>query len=501
MIEIETYEPFPKQQEFHRNPAKYRLFGGSKGPGKSKGLLQECVVQAHEHAGVDTLLLRRTYQELEDSLISKFRRDFPSNAYKSFNESKHIVTWWNGSTTRFGYCRREADVYQYQGAEFVFIGIDELTLFSLKMWLFLTSCNRCAVPGTFPNMAGTTNPGGIGHDWVRRVFGCAGPGERIEKGPALGMDPAEYDPADYAFIPALISDNPIYANDAAYLKTLAHLPATLRAAYLKGLWNVFAGQYFDIWDPSRMVESRREWEIQRWWPKWISIDWGFEHPSDVQWHCIDDRRRTLTCKEYHQNRVAPRQLGREIVERTKSAYARGLPSGEPVRIADVYLSPDAFAKRTDEATIAEQIGDELEAGGLPRPTPADNDRVGGWMLMYQMLDSGDWLISDECPELIGRIPGAIRDETKVEDIAKFDAIEGQGGDDPLDSARYGLKSKHSPGRKPVAVRIEEGLVARIGKPLEQVKPEEYTHVMLQRSIVEQQERQRSRPMRISRRRH
>ena len=95
--------------------------------------------------GCDTLLLRRTYPELESSLLAYFRRDVPRTVYRKYNESKHIVTWHNGSTTRFGYCRNENDVYQYQGAEFLFIGVDELTHFTLKQWQFLTSRNRCPV--------------------------------------------------------------------------------------------------------------------------------------------------------------------------------------------------------------------------------------------------------------------------------------------------------------------------------------------------------------------
>lgn len=458
-VEIETYTPFPKQQEFHRCPAKYRLFGGSKGPGKSMALLQECILQANEYSGVDTLLLRRTFAELEDSIILKFRRSVSREMYRDYNESKHVVTWHNGSTTRFGYCKREADVYQYQGAEFLFIGIDEITMFTAKMWLALTSSNRCSVPGTFANMAAATNPGGIGHDWVRRVFGCAGPGEQAEKGPALGMDASKYDPDDYAFIPALISDNPVYANNNSYLKTLEHLPRAMREAYLKGLWNTFAGQYFDIWDPAVMVERPENWGLKSWWPRWVSIDWGYEHPAAVYWHALDDQGRTLTYREYVQNHVPPRQLAREIIARSSGADAGGQDGGGREKIADVYLSPDAFARRTDEATIAEQIGGELAGAGLPRPTPADDDRIGGWMLMYQMLASGHWLIGANCQELIGRIPGAIRDEKRVEDIAKFDAIEGQGGDDPLDSARYGLKTRFGrrPGTKPFEERVREAM--------------------------------------------
>ena len=146
----DCYEPFPRQREFHQSGAKYRLFGGAAGPGKTKALLWEAILQANEVPGADTLLLRRTYPELDSSLLAYFRRDVPRRFYKKYNESKHVVTWLNGSTTRFGYCRNENDVYQYQGAEFLFIGIDELTHFTLKQWQFLTS--RIAVPSSSTSM-------------------------------------------------------------------------------------------------------------------------------------------------------------------------------------------------------------------------------------------------------------------------------------------------------------------------------------------------------------
>ena len=64
----------------------------------------EAVIQALEHPGANTLILRRTFPELEASLLHYFRRDIPRRLYTSFNESKHLVEWANGSTTRFGYC-------------------------------------------------------------------------------------------------------------------------------------------------------------------------------------------------------------------------------------------------------------------------------------------------------------------------------------------------------------------------------------------------------------
>ena len=272
-----TYAPFAKQCDFHKSPAKYRLFGGAAGPGKSMALLMEAVVQANDNIGSNTLLLRRTFPELEQSLLLYFRKEIPRELYSSFNDSKHVVTWLNGSTTRFGYCAAENDVYQYQGAEFLFIGIDELTLFTLRQWQFLTSRNRCPIARTFPNMAGATNPGNIGHAWVKSLW--------IDKQPAAGMENPEcYDPADYDFISARVHDNPIYAADQNYLKTLAALPSHLRRAFLDGDWEVFAGQYFDNFDVTRHIARAETIDWKPWWPRWISIDWGFEHPSATYWH-------------------------------------------------------------------------------------------------------------------------------------------------------------------------------------------------------------------------
>src|SRR5271170_1621256 len=211
----DRYKPFDRQKQFHKSQAKYRLFGGAAGPGKTKALLWEAILQANEVAGCDTLLLRRTYPELESSLLAQFRRDVPRSLYRSYNESKHVVTWTNGSTTRFGYCRSESDVYQYQGAEFLFIGIDELTHFTLKQWQFLTSRNRCparvyssgvnAGKKIRPCMAGATNPGNVGHAWVKALW--------VDQVPPPGFErPELYDPKDYHFVRAKLDDNELFRN-------------------------------------------------------------------------------------------------------------------------------------------------------------------------------------------------------------------------------------------------------------------------------------------------
>ena len=509
ILEVDLgYEPFPKQRAFHANPAKYRLFGGAAGPGKTKALLMEAVLQANEFPNVNTILLRRTVPELEGSLILEFERSIPREMYRSFNKTKHLVEWHNGSITKFGSAQHEKDIEQYYGEEWLFVGFDELTRFTLYQWQFMSSRNRCAVPGTFPNMAGASNPGSIGHKWVKQAFGCAGPGEQAEKRAPAGMD--VYDPGDYAFIPARIEDNPIYAKDPNYLKTMAHLPKRLREALRLGLWKIFVGQYFDF-DPAIHCEPPQTWDIKPWNPRWISIDWGYQHPAAVYWHVLTDDGVTRTYRELVKNLLTPKMLGQGIVDLTGSQSAAGAVGDyadlELEKISDVYLSPgNPFGSRDGAKPIAEQIGDILAAAGIPRPSPADDDRVGGWMLMSQMLESGLWKIGTNCVQLIDTIPAAVHDEKKVEDVAKFDAIDGQGGDDPLESARYGLKSYHYKGRKPLGVRVDdkirEHIKKNLGVKVEEVRPEQYTGIMMRRAQILAEERRAEKPIRLfGRRRH
>ena len=426
-----AYSAYPRQLEFHTNPAKYRLFGGQAGPGKSTALLWEAVGQA-ETPGADCLLLRRTYPELETSLILPFRRDVPWREVGAiFNESKHTVYWPNGSTLRFGYCESERDVYQYQGGEFKFIGIDELTMFTLSQWQFLTSRNRCRVRGARPCMAGATNPGNIGHAWVKALW--------VDKHPPAGMQGADqYDPSDYAFIRARLEDNPVYANDREYIAVLDALPTHLRQMFREGSWEVFAGQYFDVWAEARHTVSRREVQLESWSPRWVSGDWGFQHPACFHFHAKVGRK-TVTYAEL---------WGRGMNERNLAEMLTAI-AGED-HITAFYLSPDAWAKRSDAFSVAQQLGEELGRmnSRVPYPIQASTDRVGGARMLYKMLLQDEWVVSDVCENLIECMPQLIHDEPpRAEDVLKVDNGPGQLGDDAYDSARYGLYSHFRPGQK------------------------------------------------------
>src|ERR1700726_1910869 len=88
------------------------------------------------------------------------------------------------------------------------------------------------------------------------------------------------------------------------------------------------------------------------------------------------------------------------------------------RISDVFLSPDAFAHRTSEASITEQLGEVLSASGLPRPAPADDDRIGGWQLMYQLLESDAWVITQKFAKPVDCVPQLVPGKGPVEKICK-----------------------------------------------------------------------------------
>jgi hypothetical protein len=73
-------------------------------------------------------------------------------------------------------------------------------------------------------MAGATNPGNIGHAWVKVLW--------VDHVPPPGFDrPEKYDAKKYDFIRAYIADNPIYANDADYRGTLEALLRAHHAAH------------------------------------------------------------------------------------------------------------------------------------------------------------------------------------------------------------------------------------------------------------------------------
>src|SRR5215471_1694813 len=257
---------------------------------------------------VHTLILRRTYPKLESTVITRFREKIPRELYRDFNESKAIVTWHNGSTTKFGSMQYEHDVWGYQGQWFK-IGFDELTEFTFPQWQNISAWNRCPVTTQFVTKDGATNPIGIGARWVEDLF--------VKHVPCAEMDKNQrerYVADQYAYFPATYLDNPIYATDAAYIENLDSYRGPVSEALKLGVWGI-AGGYFDgAWDEAYNVYQADAVAVQPWWRKWLGGDWGFEHNSAIYWLCTDDLGVVRCYRELVCNKHTPEELPERIAK-------------------------------------------------------------------------------------------------------------------------------------------------------------------------------------------
>lgn len=157
-----------KQKQFMDATCDEVLFGGAAGGGKSYAQVIDALVYAVKYPGSKQLILRRTYPELDKSIIRTTLALYPKEIYR-YISSSHTGQFTNGSIIDFGYCDSETDIYRYQSAEFDVIRFDELTHFTKDMYIYLISRLR-GVNGFPKQMKSTTNPGGIGHKWVKERF-------------------------------------------------------------------------------------------------------------------------------------------------------------------------------------------------------------------------------------------------------------------------------------------------------------------------------------------
>jgi hypothetical protein len=86
--------------------------------------------------------------------------------------------------------------------------------------------------------------------------------------------------------------------------------------------------------------------------------------------------------------------------------------------------------------------------------PASNDRIGGWQLMYRMLQTGEWQIAETCRKLIDAIPSRMHNEKKPGDVLK---VPGDPLDDVADDERSGLYSFVTTAVKPKDIAIREAV--------------------------------------------
>ena len=232
---------YAKQILFFKSTTKFTLYGGARGGGKSFVVRHKAITLALHYPGINILILRRTFPELEQNNLKEFKTLL--NGIAKYNSQRREFNFPNGSLIKFGYCNTEADMDQYQGQNYEVIFMDEATHFTEYMFMKFKECLRLSgnvdvnkFPNLKPRMYLTANPGGVGHVWVKRLF--------IDKQYRNGENPE-----DYSFIPALVYENQfLMENDPEYIRTLETLPEKEKQAMLYGDWSVFQGQFFEEFD-------------------------------------------------------------------------------------------------------------------------------------------------------------------------------------------------------------------------------------------------------------
>jgi predicted phage terminase large subunit-like protein len=215
------HSPTGKQAEFLCCETMEAFYGGAGGGGKSDALLMGAL-QYVTVPGYAALLIRRTYSELSQpkALIDR-AHEWLRGTSARWNENKHTWSFPSGASLVFGYCENENDKYQYRSSEYQYIGFDELTEFSESQYTFLFSRLRRLQGVDIPlRMRSASNPGGLGHDWVKHRFIV--PGSK-----------------DSPFFPATLVDNP-YIDQDEYVMALSHLDPVTREQILVGDWDVVA---------------------------------------------------------------------------------------------------------------------------------------------------------------------------------------------------------------------------------------------------------------------
>lgn len=489
-----TWEPFPKQIEFLQIPFDVfeACYGGAVGGGKTELLIMEPIVyKFHLNPKFKGVLFRKTFKQLNETLIPR-AMEFYSALGAKYNETKHQWKFPSGAVIWASYLETMKDARDHDTAEYNYAAFEELTHFERDIYLYITSRVRTSTSTLPAIVRSAATPGNIGHAWVRKRF--------VEPEPEGNKLVYDVSSETYRiFIRARGTDNPhLVKNDPGYFNRLRVLPVAEQKARIDGDWWVFSGQVFGEFrekqfesEPPNALHVIRPFEIPDWYPRIISVDWGYTAHTWAGWFAIGPRGRSYLYREYYANKTLISKWGADIARLSQFEL--------PVTKALV-LDPSAWQKRGTEQDIWEQFHDA--SGKLFRLEKADNDRISGKLLLHDMLRWEDRPISsipedvlhfnallaqsimrnqgleayesyiksfrepyddvihprlqifDTCPEVIKAIQLCVYNEEghgNIEDVAEFP------GDDPYDGIRYGIKRVDSYLResKKEAERINE----------------------------------------------
>ena len=440
------------QTEFLAAPEREVLYGGAAGGGKSYGLLAD-PMRYFGHKQFNGLILRRTNDELRE-LVWKSQELYPL-AYpgSKWQEKKSQWLFPSGARLWMTYLEREEDVLRYQGQAFSYIGFDELTQHATPFaWNYMRSRLRTTAPDLPIYMRATSNPGGPGHQWVKRMF--IDPAPFNEAFPATDIDTGKIlsypkthaksgEPLFYRkFIPATLKDNPYLFEEGSYEANLLSLPEMQKRQLLEGDWAIADGAAFKEFRHS--VHVIPPFDIPYSWRKFRSCDFGYSSHSAVHWYAIDPQYETLyVYRELYVTQHTAKQLAEKILD---------LEEDDNVDYG--ILDSSCWHKR---GQIGPSIAEEMISMGCRwRPSDRTNGaRVAGRNRLHELLrveeieveaDEGDDSV------LVEEIPGIIFFNTCRQIIADLPVIptDPKGTDDidprfasdhAYDSIRYGIMSR------------------------------------------------------------
>ena len=436
-----AYRPTKKQAAFHGCGVDEALYGGAAGGGKSKAIVMDALARCLAYPGTKAYIFRRTYRELEDSVIAEARMSYPREVAR-YNVTRHEMDLINGSQVRFRHCANAADMYEYAGCEIQWLYFDELTSFERDIYDFLKTRLRARRElGVRPVVRCASNPGNVGHAWVKAMFVDPAPpmqaAEHRVYSRALGRERV----FTTEYIPSLPTENPYLSED--YLFELERKPQALRRALLEGGWDAFEGQVFTEWRDERAHYQDRRWThvvepfpVPLSWPRFMSFDHGYTRPFSCGWWAVSPEGRAYRYREWYGytgvpdegQRLSPGEIARGILDREREAEAR-----EGIHV-DRICDPAIF-----DASRGDSVARQMEAAGVYFRR-GDNSRLAGKMQMHERLrfDEGgrpQIQVFSTCRDFIRTVPALCYDPGRCEDV------DTRGEDHIYDETRYFLMSR------------------------------------------------------------
>jgi hypothetical protein len=433
------FRPNPGPQwDFLTSEEQEVLFGGAAGGGKSYAILADAARDL-AHPDFKGLILRRTTEELRE-LIYKSQEMYP-RIYPGIKWSERKMEWFfpkGGGRLWMSYLDRDQDVTKYQGQSFTYIAFDELTQWPTPFaWNYLRSRLRSTNPELKLLMRATSNPGGVGHHWVKKMFVSPAPWGKAfwardeETGEILAW-PKDHSRAGEPlfkrrFIPSRLQDNPYLYNSGQYEANLLSMPEHQRKQLLNGDWDIIAGAAFPEWN--RDIHVIKPFEIPYNWRRFRACDYGYGSYSAVVWFAVGPDGQLIVYDELYVKKVLAKDLANMILDkedRDKVSYGT--------------LDSSCWAQRGDTGpSIAETM---IQEGCKWRPADrSKGSRKAGKNELHRRLQVDDFtgqprlVFFNNCVNAIALLPAVPLDPDNPEDV------DTDSEDHMYDAIRYGVMSR------------------------------------------------------------